>query len=128
MSKVKRKGRTLAFTVDELLESPRLDIALKMFDYDRSMLRAILIELGLECLNVAKYATTKRAIKYHSLNAFELKPLLLELNPDDFNTFSIFWGLSKQEQKYYMALIEGKPYEEIVELRDKALKKMGLNK
>lgn len=122
-----RKGRTLAITVDDLLHSPRLDIAIKLYNKgDRSLLRAILIELGMETMQVVKTAVIRRAIQHHDLDAFELKPFLHNLDAFDFNTFTVFWNLTNQERDLYLAIIEGKSEEELLELRNKALKKMGL--
>lgn len=102
---MKRKGRTLALTVDDLLESKRLELAVELFKTDKKALRAILIELGYECLNVARVATTKKAVSYKSLTSDEMVELLRKLSPDDFTTFSIYWGLSEAEQKMYLSKI-----------------------
>lgn len=104
----KRKGRTLSITIDELLESKRLEYAIKLFSKGKKMaLKAILVELGLECLDVARVNTTRRAVSYKSLVTDDLLLVLRAMTPDDFNTFNIHWNLSKPEQDLYLAEISG---------------------
>jgi|SRR5690625_1791384 len=101
-----RKGRTLGITVDELLESVRLKLAVRLFEQGNEMaLKAILIELGLECLNVARVNTTKKAVRYKNIPVDDMYSVLRDMSPDDFNTFNIYWGLSKPEQEAYLAEI-----------------------
>lgn len=107
---VQRKNRTLAYTVQELLESPRLRIAIDNFKNDKSFLRAILIELGAESERVAKYTVIKQYNTFHGLNQFELLPMLREVS--DFTTYNIFWALSPTEQQLYLGDIKGNLTEE----------------
>lgn len=101
-----KKGRTLGFTVDELLRSVRLDLAIKLFQLGNTeALRAILIELGLECLNVARVNTTKKAVRYKRITTDDLYSVLRGMSPDDYDTFNIYWGLSEAEQELYLAEI-----------------------
>lgn len=115
-----KKGRTLGFTVDELLRSVRLDLAIKLFQLGNTeALRAILIELGLECLNVARVNTTKKAVRYKRITTDDLYSVLRGMSPDDYDTFNIYWGLSEAEQELYLAEINNDH-----EAYDSALKKV----
>lgn len=115
-----KKGRTLGFTVDELLRSVRLDLAIKLFQLGNTeTLRAILIELGLECLNVARVNTTKKAVRYKRITTDDLYSVLRGMSPDDYDTFNIYWGLSEAEQELYLAEINNDH-----EAYDSALKKV----
>ena len=115
-----KKGRTLGFTVDELIDSVRLKLAIQLFQLGNTeALRAILIELGLECINVARVNTTKKAVRYKNITTDNLYSVLRGMSPDDYNTFNIYWGLSKAEQELYLAEINNDH-----EAYDKALQKV----
>lgn len=94
-------NRTLNTTVEDLLCSKRFEIAVNNFKDDPMFMKAILIELGQEAMNVSKNAVIRCYGMHSSLDAFELKPLLRNLS--DFDTYNIFWSLSPLEQKLYMA-------------------------
>jgi hypothetical protein len=98
---VERKGRTLFTTVNNLMESPRLKIAVENFNTDPMLLKAILIELGKECLDVAKNTIIKHYNTHSSLPQYALSPYLRSV--DEFNTFNIYWNLSDEEKAYYTA-------------------------
>lgn len=106
----KRKGRTLGITVDDLMESKRLEIALELYKQDPMLLKAILIELGNECLQVAKNTIIKNASTVWGLDKFEALPYLRSVT--DFKTFNIHWQLSPIEQKYYYNKVSGNLSEE----------------
>lgn len=122
ISNMIRKGRTLNLTVDELLTSKRLEIAINNFKHDPMFLKAILIELGLECLTVAKNTIIRHYSMYSSLDKYELAPYLRSVN--DFHTFNIHFGLSDIEKELYLGDIKGDLSEEKrKELFDKVKKK-----
>lgn len=113
-------------TVNDLMESKRLEIAVDMFKHDPMLLKAILIELGMESLNVAKNAIVREVGKYGSLDYFELKPMLTQFS--DFQTFNIYWGMSEVEKIYYSKNPKGElSKEEAVILFDKIKKQYGLD-
>ena len=95
-----RKNRTLATTVDDLMSSQRLKIAIHLYEKDPNFLRSIFIELGMESQQVAKYKVITEAMKHHSLGKYNLRPYLSLIN--DYNKYNIYWGMSPIEQKYYM--------------------------
>lgn len=96
-----RKGRTLAITVDDLLNSPRMRIATEIFKYDKDFMRAILIELGMEAQNVAKSCIINEACKgkNYSQPAYFLRPHLQGVT--DFDRYNIHWKMSNEEIEYY---------------------------
>ena len=118
MSKVK-KGRTLAITVDEMLDSVRLKIAIDAYNLgDKSFLRAMLIEMGLETFLATRSAITKRVGKAagpgwispitglpiaKGLTAGELTAYLRSLDVDILNNLNVHWGLTEAEKALYMA-------------------------
>lgn len=99
--KILRKGRTLAITVDDLLDSKRFQIAIRNFNEDPMLMKAILIELGMESMNVAKNTVIKKYALNGSLNQYEMIPLLRSLNT--FDTFNIWWSLTPKEVALYQA-------------------------
>ena len=99
LNMIQRKGRTLGITVKELLDSKRFEIAISNFKDDPMFMKAILIELGGECINVARNTIIKNYNSYSSLCQFEMSPFLRSI--DTFDTFNIWWGLSPLEQKLY---------------------------
>lgn len=96
-----KKGRTLGVTVNDLLESKRWQIAINNYKDDPQFMKAILIELGYECMKVAKNTVIKTYALHSSLDAFELIPMLRNIS--DFTTFNIWWSLTPVEQKLYIA-------------------------
>lgn len=99
-NKVKRKGRTAAFTIDEMLDSQRFRIAYNYFDVDKSFMRAMLIELLWECTNVVKSTVIKKYATHSSLDQFEMIPLLRSVS--EFDTYNIWWGMSELEKQLYV--------------------------
>lgn len=99
MDLTKRKDRTLAVTVEAMLQSPRLRIACENLQNDSMLLRAMLIEFGLECLNVAKSTVIKRYNMHSSMAQFELLPLLRATS--DYTTFNLWFNMSPEEQALY---------------------------
>lgn len=96
-----KKGRTLPFTINELLNSPRMKVAISNFNNDPMFLKALLTELCIEVFTVTKNTVIKRYNTYNSLAQFELLPLLREINPDDLMTFNIYFNMSELEAKLY---------------------------
>lgn len=115
MNTKNKKGRTLAITVADLLESPRLKIAVDNFNEDPNLLRAIFIELGMESQNVAKNAIIRESMKHIGLDKGELKPVLYDFN--NFCTYNIWWNMTPIEVEYYSKNPKGLlPKEEAKEL------------
>lgn len=102
---VKRKGRTAAYTIDQMMESVRWRIAVDYFDMDKSFMRAMLIELLWECTNVTKSTLIKRYAQHSSLSAFEMIPFLRAT--DEFDTYNLWYSLSEQERDLYLGDIKG---------------------
>lgn len=123
MNKPKKKGRDLAYTINELMDSPRLKIAVASFKKDPMLLKAIFTELGMEAESVAKYSVIRCYQQNEHLDRSELLPLLRAVgtinsdsrNEDDImvgmpkkeinemNTYNIWWGIGKSEVKLYLA-------------------------
>lgn len=107
MSKEKKvsqkKNRTLALTIDELLDSVRFEIAVRNFKSDPMFMKAILIELGNEVFNVTKNTVIRKYNTFSGLDQFEMLPVLREVSPSDLTTFNIYFGLTPLEQKLYIA-------------------------
>lgn len=97
--KLQRYGRTANLTISELFESVRFKIALKLFDEDPQLLKAILTELLLETTNVVRSTMVKTYSQSSSLPAYAMIGLLRSVN--EFNTFNIFWSLTDFELAYY---------------------------
>lgn len=119
---VQRSKRDLALTIRELMESKRLDIAIRNWENDPMLLKAILTELGLEVMRAVKDRIIRVVGKSYGkgwvdevtglvrgkgLQQYELLPVLRELDVDDFNNFNIYWGLSPLEAELYLADIKG---------------------
>lgn len=118
MSKVK-KGRTVAITVDELLDSVRMKIAIDAFNRgDRSFLRPLLIELCLSVFECTRSAITRRVGKAagpgwispltgepigKGLTAGELTSYIRSLDIDIVQGMQAHWSLSEAEKALYMA-------------------------
>ena len=97
---VQRKGRTLAITVDELLDSPRLKIALERYPTDKSFLRALLIELGYFSQTATRFKLIKTYATHSSLNQADMIALLRSIT--DIDNYECYFGLSEIERRYYM--------------------------
>lgn len=107
----KRKGRTLGDTVNSLMESKRLEIAVDFFNKgDKTFLKALFTELGMECLSVAKNTIIREAMRMNGLDRFELRPYLSSIT--DFTTFNIHWNMLPVEQQYYAGVVNGTLTEE----------------
>lgn len=137
MSKIK-KGRTLGITVDELMDSVRLRIAVDAFRAgDRSFLKAILTELGLEVFLASKSSLTRivgKAIapgwvdpetgerRGQGLNQGDVLNFLRSLQISDvLNNLNVHWSLSDAEKELYLGDIKGTLSDED---RTKLLKKV----
>lgn len=147
MSTIKKRGRDLAFTVNELMESPRLKLAVASFEKDPLLLKALFTELGQEAESVAKYAV----IRAYQLNTALTKPEIVQIlkkvgtincnsiseedplsglpkkDINEMNTYNIWWGLSLQEAKMYLGNLDPKLSEEDRQkLLDDVKRKFGL--
>src|SRR5690606_29236324 len=102
MKKFQRKGRTLKTTINDLIASKRLEIAIHLFPIDKGFLEAMLIELGLEAQIVARNCTMRKFKQHDGLDWFgEMKPMLSRF--DEFNTYNIhFTQLDEVSRRYYM--------------------------
>ena len=122
-----KKGRTLAVTVTDLFESPRLRIAVENFPTDPQLLKALFLELGMECTLVTKSKIIKEYSKHSKFNSFEMIPFLRSIT--DFTTYNMYWNLSSIEQKLYC--VDPKftlTKDQRLKLQDKVKKKfMGAN-
>lgn len=124
----RRNKRTFSLTVDEMLESPRFKLALEFAKKDDlSYLKAMLIELGLETMNVVRDTLIRRVRINSDLTGSDLRDCLKGLSPSDYTTFRIGWQLSPIERKLYLAKINGESDESIGKLLEKAVKNMGLS-
>ena len=87
-------------SVDELMQSKRLEIAVKFFKEDPMLLKTIFIELGREAQNVAKHTMMREFKRHEGLDWFlEMRPYLSQYN--DFCTYNIWWTMNPQEKLYY---------------------------
>lgn len=125
---VQRRGRTLSLTVKELMESQRLKLAVELYDKDPLLLKAIFTELALGSLSVGRNTIIKRVSMNDGLPKYHLIPLLRSIDLDEFNTFDLFWGLSEQEQKLYIAKANGASKEELEKMVDGVNKRLGITK
>lgn len=119
-----KSKRTLAGTINELIDSPRMSIAVDNFSSDKMLMKALLTEMCLEVFSVSKNTVIKRYNTYSSLSQFELLPMLREINPDDLITFNIYFNLSPLEVQLYLAEKNGMPKEERTKLLEKLRKQM----
>jgi len=103
---IQKKGRTLNTTVEDLMESPRLQIAIENYENDPMLLKSILIELGYEAQSVGKNTIIKHYATHSGMGAFELTPYLR--NVSDFTTYNIWWKITPAEQAYYMGMVNNK--------------------
>ena len=99
MDTSQKKNRTLALTVVAMMESPRLRIACENLQNDPMLLKAMLIEFGHECLNVAKATVIKHYATHSSLCQRDLLPYLRSIN--DYTTFNIWFNMSDIEKRLY---------------------------
>lgn len=124
---MRRNKRTYSLTVDEMLESPRFKLALEFANKnDLSYLKAMLIELGLETMDVVRDTLIRRVRFNSDLTGEDLRNCLKILSPSDYTTFKISWQLSPIERKLYLAKINGESDEYIEKLLEKAVKNIGL--
>lgn len=101
-----RKGRTAVFTIDELLQSKRLDLAVESYRQgNKKYLRSILIELIAEDQEVVRNTLISVYGKHYSLDKKEMKPLLKSVT--DFTTFNLYWSISKDEIEMIEAELRG---------------------
>lgn len=101
MHKQNKKGRTLKVTVEDIFQSKRLELALHLADVDKSFLKAIFIELGMESQNVAKNSIIKAVCCAEGLDKYELKPYLASI--DSFTTYNMYFNqLCEIGRQYYM--------------------------
>ncbi len=118
----KRRGRTLATTVNELMESKRLEIAILNWENDKLLLKALFTELGLETMTAVKNRMTRivgkaygkgwedpetGVVRGKGLDAFELIPMLRSLTVTDFDNFNVHWSLTPFEQELYIGNAKG---------------------
>jgi hypothetical protein len=141
---MQKKGRGLGITVNELLDSVRLRLAVDAYNAgDKSFLKAILTELGLEVFLATKSSLTKVVGKITGpgwvnpttgermgagLNQGESVAYLRSLQIDDIlNNMNVWWGLSPVEVELYRGDIKGTlPPEKKKELLDRVKKKFDL--
>lgn len=116
MNKIK-KGRTIAITVDELLDSIRLKLAVEAFNRgDRSFLKPLLIELCLEIFLATRSVLTKRVGKAagpgwispttgetigKGLTAGELTSYIRSLDVGVLDNLNVHWNLTDAEKELY---------------------------
>lgn len=124
MGNIKRKGRDLAFTVKELINSPRMKIAVgKYLEGDTSFMTALLTELGMEAEIVMRNAVIRKYKLHKGLDEQDLIYAMKKtgvINSDnrkgeddmrgmpkkdvnECNTYNLYFGLSKEEVQYYLA-------------------------
>jgi len=96
-----KSGRTLPYTINQLLASPRMRIAAETFQTDPMFMKALLTELSLEVFTVTKSSILKRYNTHSDLAQYQLLPYLREINPDDLITFNIYFNLSPMEADLY---------------------------
>lgn len=114
-------------TINELIDSPRFKIANEVFPKDSSLMKAMLVELVHETMNVVKSTLVKIINTRQGLDKFEIVPLLRGVMPDEYRTFNIYWGMSDVEQKLYLAKVNGATPEELQELTLKVKSKLGID-
>lgn len=96
-----KKGRTLKVTVDDIFQSKRLELALHLADVDKSFLKAIFIELGMEAQSVTKNSIIRAVSCSEGLDKFELKPYLASIN--SFTTYNMYFSqFCEVGRQYYM--------------------------
>src|SRR5690606_13332691 len=115
---VQKKGRNIAVTVNELLESVRMRIAVDAFKLgDSSYLRAILTELCLEIFGATKAVITREVGKAcasgwvspetgerrgQGLTQGDVVSYLRSLDVDILTNLNIWWSLSDAEKALYL--------------------------
>lgn len=120
----KKGKRGIAITVDDLMQSVRLKIAVDNFETDPMLLKAILTEFALELFNCTKNTVIKKYNMYNSLTQEQMLPLLRSISPDEVLNANIFWSLSPLEVQLYLAEKNGMPKEERTKLLEKLRKQM----
>lgn len=103
-------GRTLMKTLDDLFESPRLQIAVSSFHFDKQLLKALFLETCLETQQVVKNKMIKEYSTHSAMSAFELIPYLR--NVSEFNKYNIYYSLSPLETQLYLGTLDKKLTEE----------------
>ena len=113
-----KKGRGIGITVNELMNSVRLKLAVANFENDPMLLKAILTELCLEVFTATKHSLTRIVGKAYGrgwegedgsprgtgLYGYEMTAYLRGLNVDDvLNNMNIYWSLTKEEAALYAA-------------------------
>lgn len=119
-----QKGRTLATTVDDLLLSPRMQLAVALYEKDKSHMRAILIELGMAAQTVGRNCTIRRVAAW-PLGKEDMLIHLRQLT--DYEGYSSWWNLSPEEAQLYLDSANRKLSEEDRRaLLEKVAKRFGL--
>jgi len=103
-------GRTLMKTLNDLFESPRLQIAVDSFSFDKQLLKALFLETCLETQQVVKNKMIKEYSTHSAMSAFELIPYLR--NVSEFNKYNIYYSLSPLETQLYLGTLDKKLTEE----------------
>ena len=120
-----QKGVVLKRVVDDLMVSPRMQLAVMLYDKDLSFMEALLVELGMECLRVGKSCTIKRYVHSSGLGKEEMAPFLRQLTT--FEGFHIHWNMSKEEAQLYLDRYKPRLSDEEKEmLFEKIKKRFGL--
>lgn len=120
----KKGKRGIAITVEDLMQSVRLKIAVDNFETDPMLLKAILTEFALELFNCTKNTVIKKYNMYNSLTQESMLPLLRSIAPDEVLNANMFWSLSPLEVQLYLAEKNGMPKEERTLLLEKLRKQM----
>lgn len=119
-----KSGRTLGFTVKEMLESQRMRIAVDNFQTSPTFMKALITELALEIFTVTKNTVIKKYNRNSSLCQRDMLPILREIDTDDLITFNIYFNLSPLEVQLYLAEKNGMSKEERTKLLEKLRKQM----
>lgn len=119
-----KSGRTLPFTIKEMLESQRMRIAVDNFKTSPTFMKALITELALEIFTVTKNTVIKKYNRNSSLCQRDMLPILREIDTDDLITFNIYFGLSPIEQQLYLAEKSNLSEHDRAELVEKLRKQM----
>lgn len=120
----KKGKRGIAITVEDLMQSVRLKIAVGNFETDPILLKAILTEFALELFSCTKNTVIKRYNNFNSLTQESMLPLLRSIAPDEVINANMFWNLSPIEIQLYLAEKNGMSKEEQTTLLEKLRKQM----
>lgn len=115
----KKGKRGIAITVEDLMQSVRLKIAVQNFETDPMLLKAILTEFALELFSCTKNTVIKRYNTFSGLTQESMLPLLRSIAPDEVLNANVFWNLSPIEIQLYLAEKNGMPKEERTKLLEK---------